>query len=328
LAQQVEQAIGFPVVDATPDGEVAMRKQATQITRDVTRQTATTVLQGLLRGILAERPQYRRVGVIAHSNHVEAIRGLGPPFASRIARVSYFGSGDERSSNQWYCQCDLIIVAGTPRINPNGLREYLIRIGDTAAAGEEPKWGEIRWRGQTTGGVTRIVKGRGYEHPIWRRAYESQVRATLVQSIGRGRGLLEDGADVLVLSNDPCGVRLDAKERIDPIDDTDLSLIELIDERTGKNERLTPEKHNIGILSKTGVTTAILAQLLSLSLSVTRDRASRLAERGLITRVSDRGGWAAAIEPLVASPEAPRVADSSHTSDVEVSHGRCVPGAN
>ncbi|HBN75169.1 MAG TPA: hypothetical protein DD473_04995, partial [Planctomycetaceae bacterium] len=61
---------------------------------------------------------------------------------------------------------------------------------------------------QTTSGTELKVTGRGYWNPIWRKAHRAIVRAGLVQAIGRGRGILKNGCDVVVLSTEECGLQV------------------------------------------------------------------------------------------------------------------------
>ena len=90
-----------PVNDMTPQGRLPLQKKAVQIPRDIKRSTAASTVTALLRGILAERPWFRRVGVICHRTHLNVIKNLGEGFEQRVVKVTYFGSGEDRSSNAW-----------------------------------------------------------------------------------------------------------------------------------------------------------------------------------------------------------------------------------
>ena len=314
--------MGRPVTDKTPVGRVPLCKRATQVARDITRQTSVNAVCGIIRGILADRSQYRSVGVIGHSTHTEGLKRLGALFDPRIARTAYFGSGEERSSNRWYRECDLIVIAGTPRISPKVVRTHLCRLGEFDAAGDDPGRGEMHWRGRTESGDTRVVRGRGYEHPAWKRAHGDLVRATLVQAIGRGRGLLEDGCDVLVLSNEPCGLRLDTQETVEQITETDVAILDSVYETIPSNTNLTPETPKRDTIGKTGVSTADLGACLSISRSVVRDRASHLESRGMLFRLGERSGWLPVFKwrSTAADDESPT--GDAHCADVG-HDGRC-----
>src|SRR5690606_36373534 len=124
-----------------------------------------------------------------------------------IARVSYLGSGIERASNGWHKACDLLIVAGTPRIAHDAVQSHLLQCDETEAAADPDKgnWGPVAWRGYRQDGSRVIVQSHGYRNPAWRRAHHELVRAQLVQAVGRSRGLLPDGIPSVVVSTDECG---------------------------------------------------------------------------------------------------------------------------
>ncbi|MCG6157712.1 hypothetical protein [Rubinisphaera margarita] len=86
--------------------------------------------------------------------------------------------------------------------------EYLIRIGEWDAACSTPEWGEVYWHAEITAGEDLKLSGRGYYDPLWMKAHRSIVRENVVQAIGRGRGILKDSCDVIVLSSEECGLRV------------------------------------------------------------------------------------------------------------------------
>lgn len=275
--------LGATLQDGTPDGRIALQKKAVQIPRDITRKTKPAVVAKLLRGILADRPQFTRVGLITHRPQLAALPLLEPDFAVRIVKQSYFGSGEERSSNRWHEACDLILVAGTPRVPPDVIAGYLMQVGDIAAACREPPWATYAWEGVTESGELVRCTGRGYLEPTWRRAQQSLVRAALVQAIGRGRGILADGCEVLVLSTEECGLPL-SDGSLETLNETSMRLLGLLRELTAENVK----NH---FLTKTAVSTADLASRVGLSVRQTRDLLRALDARGLVTRVGERGGW-------------------------------------
>lgn len=282
-ADLLSSILGAPVTNKTPEGRLELQKKAIQIPRDITRQTSVTTVAKLLRGVLIDRPEARRAGLICHRTHLAVLTEMESIFASRIVKSAYFGSGEERSSNAWQHECDLIIIAGTPRVPPDAVSSYLIQIGEIGAACREVQWGPLKWETRTEAGETIVIKGSGYADPVWRRAHQDLVRATLIQAIGRGRGILEDGCEVVVLSTEECGL---------PISDSSLAPLnktsELILTRMSELSTESPIYNYIG---KTVVKAAELAVQAGLSLTVIRDSLRLLEERGLVSRVGERGGW-------------------------------------
>ena len=204
-AEDLEAVLQRSVQDATPQGRLDLRKKAVQIPVDVTRRKSSRMLISLVQGILADRPQFRRIGVITHQPQLPVLRELSPLFRERIVQHSYFGSGQDRSSNSWHANCDLVLILGTPRVPTEQVLRTLLQTRHSVI-GERPRWGELSWVGRTETGQTIQIAGRGYHDPDWRAAHQSLVRASLIQAIGRGRGLLESGCEVLVVSNEECGV--------------------------------------------------------------------------------------------------------------------------
>jgi len=231
--------------------------------------------------VLADRSECRRVGVITHRPHVDAVKNLGEPFASRIVRVAYFGGGEDRASNTWISECDLIVVAGTPRLNPSVVRERLCRVGEFDAAGEDGGWGELQWQGLTESGRSRVVVARGYAHPKWAQAHRSLVQAALIQAAGRGRGLLADGCAVLVLSTEQAGFALCDGPGVKPLEESEAAALQALSE-------LAP---NRVLLETSSVSAQQLSSRLGLSDRQGRKLLASLEARGLAQRVGERGGW-------------------------------------
>lgn len=280
---RLQAILGRHIQDRTPVGHLPLQRKAVQIVRDITRRTASRIVQNILRGVLVDRPQFQRVGVICHSPHVTAITSLEPEFARRIVKVAYFGSGDDRSSNDWYQQCDLIVVAGTPRLPPVAVASYLVQVGDLAAAFIEPKWGPIYWDGLSESGEPVSIKSSGYDDELWQRAHRDLVRAAIVQAVGRGRGILDTGCEVLVLSNEECGL---------PISDAGMETLNrtsvlVYDSLT----RLSLPNANNNLLGKCSVSTTEIAQATSLDVSGVRKILVMLERRGRVAKVGERGGW-------------------------------------
>jgi hypothetical protein len=279
--QLLELGTGQTVIDWTPDGHLELTKPVTQIEQDVTRRTTAERLKAILRGVLFARPDAKRVGVITHSKLKDAAASLGEPFSGRIVRVAYFGSGEDRASNSWYQQCDLIIVAGTPRVPPQAVQKRLFQLGEFTAGALDGDWSKRNWKGFQADGTPRIVSGRGYQNETWNLAYRSLVRAAIIQAAGRGRGLLSDGCEVLILSNEECSFPLAEKSSVEPLPEAAMIVL----------EALTVVAANKEVLGTTTVNTLEVAEYLEKSREQAGDWLKWLHEHGLIDRHGERGGW-------------------------------------
>lgn len=275
--------LGASVNDATPAGRLELQKKAIQIPRDITRQTAVSTVARLLRGVLTDRAEVQRAGLICHRTHLAVLTEMESIFANRIVKSAYFGSGEERSSNAWQHECDLIIVAGTPRVPPDDVAIHLIQIGEIGAACRDVTWGPLKWETRTEAGQTVVITGSGYADPVWRRGHQNLVRATLVQAIGRGRGILEDGCEVVVLSTEECGLPIsDGKPTV--LNKSAAMILTRLKE-------LSPENSIYNYIEKSGVKTAQLATETGLSVSVVRGNLSLLENLGRVCKIGERGGW-------------------------------------
>jgi hypothetical protein len=210
-ADRLGRVLGLPVSDKTPDGRVPLQKKAIQFTSDVTVKTSHDVICSILRGVLARYPDRTRVGLITHRSALKALERLEAGERSRFVETTYFHSGQDRSSNSWHEKCDLLLIVGTPRVPPQAVAEYLVQVGELEAACTEPKWDTLYWHGETEQGASVRIEARGYQDDAWRTAHRDLVRANLVQAIGRGRGILENGCDVLVFSTEECGLAIAAE---------------------------------------------------------------------------------------------------------------------
>ncbi|MCG6158333.1 hypothetical protein [Rubinisphaera margarita] len=293
----LESLLDGRVIDATPGGVVPLQKKAEQYHRDITRKTQPAVLRSLIRGLLCKYLDRIAVGVITHSNLLPAIEKLEPEFRDRIIKTSYYGSGDERSSNDWYRHCDLILVLGTPRVPATTVIEYLIRIGEWDAACAASEWGEIYWHAETTDGEDLKLSGRGYYDPLWMTAHRAIVRANVVQAIGRGRGILKDGCDVIVLSSEECGLRV-INDRPPTMNDQLVRVWGLIQELTARNLKLIN-------YTKLAVSTSEVADAAHVPLRTARYLLSELESLNLIHREGPRSGWLRGPAPASQMSSAP-----------------------
>ncbi len=296
----LEALLGRPVKDVTPVGHLAHAKRVVQYTIDLTRLASPTRFLSVVRGVLTEFPDARRVGIITHRPLVAALKKLVEPFAGRIVKSTYFGSGADRASNVWHDRCDLVIVGGTPRVPSDVVQRRLIQFGDFTSAAEDGRWGEIHWRGQTETGEEVIVTGLGYGHPAWERAHRSLVRAAIVQAAGRGRTLLETGCDVAIASTEECGSPVVNNTDIE-FSESETTALAII---TGLSE---PESYRsiktlvpIAVPDRPTVSTSDIAHRMGLTGRGTQKILARLESRHLICRVGERGGWMLAAEPTTA----------------------------
>ena len=296
-ADTLEAVLRCEVQNKTPGGRLELQKKAVQILRDITRSTSPRIFANIVRGVLADRPQFSRIGLICHRPHVAALQTLEPEFARRIAKVAYFGSGEDRSSNAWHQMCDLIVVAGTPRVPPSTIATYLVQIGDVGAACREPKWGTVKWDGRTESGEPVTVSARGYHDEAWRRAHRDHVRASIVQAIGRGRGILETGCEVVVLSTEECGL---------VISDSGLQALNGSSARVlAALQELCAEIPNKYFLENAAHKSTSVAAKAGLSVRQTQDILGDLERRGLVLRRGERGGWLPTDGMCLTETEAP-----------------------
>lgn len=286
---RLAQAIGAPVTDQTPEGSLPQQKLAVQYIRDVKRKTEPEVAKALLYGLLALRREARKVGLITHRPLLPVVAQLEPEFRERIVMSTHFGSGQERSSNDWHKVCDLIVVLGTPRLPPHAVASYLVQLGETEAAGRTPEWDTVYWQAELFGGETQLVDGVGYLDPAWRSAQRDLVRSTLVQAVGRGRLALESGCEVVVFSNEECGLKVIPGNP--PWLNAEAMRIYVA------LRELTRKKPKESLLGKVRVTTAEVCAALGGDLS--DDSVGRylnqLVSLKLVERVGRRSGWRLAL---------------------------------
>jgi len=310
----VEILAGRSVTDCTPGGEIKQRHPAIQIPTDIKQSTSRAKMLGLIRGVLTAIPsQYQRIGIICDRQHAPAIEGTGkqgpnlePEYRDRIAKVEYFRNGSSRGSNEWLDCCDLLIVAGTPRVPPTAIKSRLIQLGKIAAASRADdwvEWGRDYWSGITQSGRRVTVQSTGYRDRDWQAAYRAIVAAELIQSVGRGRGICDNGIPVVVLSNEPLGLSLVDIE-LQPLTDSEAELLVKLTEQLPKGvERLdktelTEHFPNIYI-GNCSVSSSALAEAIGKTERHVRKTLGSLADRGLVHRIGQRGGWLPADPPTI-----------------------------
>lgn len=282
-AGALQHAIEHVVSDKTPAGHLALACNVEQHVVDVTRTASNARVQNLIRGILVDRPHCWRVGVICHKPHVAAVKAMGTLFDGRICRVAYFGSGQDRALNSWHEECDLLIVLGTPRLPPKAIQSWLVRIGMPEAANGDGDWGPLRWQGVTKSGQRRIVDGRGYRDSDWQQAQNANVRASIVQAVGRGRGFRKSGCDVVLLSNEEAGFPLCSPENtVDELSESETSILATL---IGAGSCKTL------LGSSAYVSTKEIATSIGLEPRQTRELLTQLELRSFVQRKGERGGW-------------------------------------
>ena len=280
----LEHGIGREIIDATPKGRLELAHKVIQFPIDITRRTSPKRLQELLRGVLAMRPECRRVGVITHSTLTRAAKELGGLFEARILIVTHFGSGQDRGSNQWLrAGCDLIVVAGTPRVDETEIKKLLHRCGDIDALNRDGDWGELNWQGFTTTDKPRVIKGRGYRDPDWLKVHRSKVRASIIQAAGRARALLETGCDAVLLTTEETSFPLaEPGQDVEPLTESEAAVFDALSELV-----LLIHLENKLLCA----TSAEVAARCDLTDRHAREMLSRLEQRGMVTRIGERGGW-------------------------------------
>jgi hypothetical protein len=286
----LEELLGRSVQDRTPTGKPAYEVPPVQYpSKDVTQATSANIVRGLVRGLLASHPHAGKVGVITHRKHMAGLEGLEPSWADRIARREYFRSGKDRASNSWL-ECDLILVIGTPRVPAWAVRDWLVRTGRIDVAAIDGRWGVRTWEGKTAKGSLIRVDGLGYADPTWRSMNNLLVRASLLQAIGRGRGITEQGVPVVVVSDENLGLPLAANpvpEIKDPEARTFVAFLEL-----------TAINATYNVVGEIAVTASELARRLGdVDERQVRNHLTNLTTLGLLAKKGVRGGWTLARRP-------------------------------
>jgi uncharacterized protein DUF3854 len=212
---EIEALAGRPIANRTPPGLIQLQHDVVQLPVDIKKGTSRTTVLKTVRGILAQYPDARRIGIICDQKHVAAIRGsarkgevLDEYLRTRIVMVSHFRSAESRGSNEWVEQCDLLIVLGTPRVPPAVAANSLIAAGKAAAAARDGKWGPDWWSGRDRSGRRQTIRSLAYADHDWHAAHRSDVRAELIQAVGRARSICEQGIPAAVVTTEDLGLAL------------------------------------------------------------------------------------------------------------------------
>ncbi len=281
---------GVKFRDQTPGVKAPVIHKAVQIPEDITREKSPRIWANVLRGVLANRPDAKKIGIIHHSTHKAAAAAFKAE-DPRIGRTTHFGSGLDRSSNVWIEEGhDLIVELGTPRPGPAGARRYLLVIGETEAAAElDPQWVKFRWIGETESGEEVAVESRRYADPIWQRAFESICRAGLIQTIGRGRGICADGAEVIAVSTEECGIPVSdlAVVQMNATESEALAAVKRLSGESTENANRDPLGKAV---DSRLVRTGAIMKAIGKARSTTQDALKSLESRGLVIHHS-KAGW-------------------------------------
>ncbi|MGA2256360.1 MAG: hypothetical protein ABSG53_17055 [Thermoguttaceae bacterium] len=328
--ENIENLVGRPVIDRTPGGRITQRHRVVQVPIDITQSTSARRLLVIFQTVLHAFPDFSRIGVVCHRRHVSILNGaakrgpvLDQSLRARIAKIEYFRGGENRASNHWTEECDLLIVAGTPRVPPSVVRTHLLRTGkhDAAALKADEQWTVQSWTGQTEDGQPCEVESPGYSNLEWGAAHHALVHAELLQTVGRGRAICENGIPVVVLSNEPFAKFpiLDLKIDGGRANDSDFRVISALrelstDSPTGEeaeNDQKLSTGFPIYILGKTvlSFSSSAVAKKAGLPRQTTIDSLNRLLARNLVVKHGKRGGWSLPVDSC--SPAAPVAAGVS-----------------
>lgn len=221
--------------EITPEGRLALVHPITQRAEEIFKSTSPARVRALLIGLLEEMPQYTRIGIVGHKRHVKALLGdpeapeaLPDIYRQRFAKISHFGAGSDRGSNDWHTTCDLLLVLGTPRPNPASVRRRMAILGIREATGPRGQFGLLTWTATLKGGGTAEVETSGYAEPAWQRFYVAITRAAIRQAVGRARSTLKEGIPTVVVTKEPLGYEV---------------VLDPISERSGGAQRILEEMH-------------------------------------------------------------------------------------
>lgn len=291
---RLEKLLGSRIPEIAPNLRIAYRHRTVQVPSKIKQSTSPNVVLNTLRGVFSKHPD-KRIGVICWNRHkpfieatgpmewansqgtVQVVEPLPPGEQQRITKIAHFGSGDERSSNQWKMNCDLIVILGTYRQHPNAVRDRLVQWGELDALKAGSSWEQYEWIGTNEDGESVVVQARRYSNPVWQEAYESLTLSVLHQCVGRGRGLNEDGIPVLVLSNEPLGLRLSSECTDSP--EVNVSQRRLLSDLTNRAETLN--KNTIRVPARSA---AKLSESVNMPLRSVQAALQDLEANGLVVR--------------------------------------------
>lgn len=326
---------GMPVVDRTPRGKLKGHWPVVQVPFDVTKGMTDRTFVAALRGLLAAFPQYQRVGLITHLNHLAAAIGSGrkyalePELRQRIAKAAHFFGTQTRGSNSWLETCDAIFVVGTPRPKQSVVKSRMLRRPDfQEAANRDGGWGPIEWTGNDTTGDERTVKGLGYRDPAWAEAHRLIVHAELRQAVGRGRSILETGMPVVVVTTENLGLALVDVE-VKPFLESEAEVattMRKLSEQFATEKVKAPEGQVSGtnhyniIVGACSVSSADIAHAIGKGDRYVRNVLSKLESSGYVERIGQRSGWKLTPKGFAAVGIVPALSCETHNPETEGNH--------
>lgn len=273
---ELEVAAGRSVRDMTPAGRLEGHWPVVQIPRDVTQRTTPDSAEKVLRGILYDLPEHKKVGVVTHKRLVEPLRTR---FGPQLAMISHFRGGQSRGSNEWLDACDALIVLGTPRVPPEAIRRHLVRLGNLRAVGmttQQAAWGLDWWSDLTESGSRVTVRTLHYGDHDWHDAHRSLVLSELKQAIGRARQILPGrGMPCYLVTTEDMGESL-ADRPFAALSDPQVRVL-----RSLRDER------GYRVVRKTG----FIAERCGLSRQRVHKLLCELDAAGRVRRVGKAAGW-------------------------------------
>jgi hypothetical protein len=258
---------------------------------------------------LAALPTSDRIGIVADRDHLPAIEGTakeGPILAEqdrrRIVKTAHFRGGRTRGVNEWSKDCDVLIVLGTPRINPSGVRTRLRQLGQASAADQKFEWGSDCYSGISDEGRRLTIKTKAYRNRQHRAAYDSLVKAELLQSVGRGRSICEQGCPVIVVTTEILGYPIVDPETLMELNESERKVLESMQQLSdtaaiGNRCELSDTSTNKYLLAGVSLSSSEIATHLGRDLRHTQRTLAGLERKGFVQRVGERGGWTVSHKP-------------------------------
>jgi hypothetical protein len=308
-AEEIAAISNLPVLDVTPESKIAARHPIIQVPLDLTKGSSPKSVVRTIRAVINRFPWAKRIGIICDRKHVAAINGaardgvvLDAATRARVVRIEHFRGGEGRASNSWTSgeeKCDLLVVAGTPRVPPAAIKYRLLQRDKAEAAARSPEWVSWEkdwWSGRTVSGSRRTVQTLAYRDRDWHAAYAQIVRSELRQCVGRARSIRLGGIPAVVITTDELGFRL-IDEDVYVVRDAEQRLLEAI----AKLSDLVPtaqmtDAHRTYLLNSINLATRSVSSVqiaghLGLSDRVVRRALVKLEKAHLVNRLGERGGW-------------------------------------
>jgi hypothetical protein len=298
--KMLQDLTGLNVMDKTPIGKIKNQIEPIQYThKDITKKTSPNVVKSVVRGLLTKYKQCNSIGIICHQCHVSDIKSLPDYWMSRIKKISYFHSGEDRASNDWL-KCDLLIVLGTPRVPPSAVRNLLLSFDKIEAAKWDSDFVSFSWTGKNEKGHLVGVIGKKYSNPDWDWANSLLVKETLRQATGRARSITQEAIPVILISNEPLDLIISADNITEVSDEEDATLhtvltaISHIHSQKGTTQLSDKSlnKYILGDLSPKSVTSEEVHKCFpNESLRNIQRRLTKLVQIGLLVRLKPRKGF-------------------------------------